>query len=319
MKEIRLWIILVATIPLFNCCNETESIDNEQTQLSFCTSVEARTRGADLTTSNLSSMGVFACYTKNGTFNSTSSTPNYMYNEKIYKDASDMWTYDNPMYWPADKNDKVSFFAYAPHNLSGLVLSDASKAGYPTLTYTVPTAEADQTDLLASIPVMNQNGGEVSFTLKHALTKVNISIESEMGIKVTALSIVGAPATGTLTFKADGFDWENYTGTQTFTATLADGGVEVTAGVADTPTSVADFFVLPNKASATLSLSYVQDGETATAAKNNIPLPATSWTQGRNMNYTLKVKKDGLSVTVTQNSEWADSGDEEVTSNNKSI
>lgn len=48
------------------------------------------------------------------------------------------------------------------------------------LSYTVPTAENKQIDFLAATPVMNQNNGNVSFKLRHTLTKINVYVKVMM-------------------------------------------------------------------------------------------------------------------------------------------
>ena len=159
---------------------------------------------------DLTDIGVFAYFT-NGAFSEGSSTPNFMYNQQVERQTGDgSWTYSPVKYWPGNTMDKISFFAYAPYvdeaasGGSNPSFQGKTATGFPKLTYTVPTAEADQTDLLAATPLMNRtvpstDSEKVKFNLKHALTKVNVSIRSEVGIKVTALSVNNAPATVTLT------------------------------------------------------------------------------------------------------------------------
>lgn len=280
---------------------------------------------------DLTDMGVFAYFT-NGTFSEGSSTSNFMYNQQVERQTSDgSWTYSPVKYWPGNRTDKISFFAYAPYvdeaatGGSNPAFQGKTAAGFPKLTYTVPTAEADQTDLLAAVPLMNRtaptiDGEKVKFNLKHALTKVNVGIKSEVGITVTALSVNSIPATATLTFTDSGFDWGSYTGTQNVNATLATGGVAVTANAADAQ-SLATFFVLPQKASATLSITYTQDGTPSMQfTKTDIALPATptAWEQGMSVGYTLHVKKDGK-VTATVGQEWTSESGGEMSDNEKGI
>ena len=81
-------------------------------------------------------------------------------------------------------------------------LRRAIQKGYPSFTYTTPTAEADQVDLLAATPIINQNGGSVDFKMQHALTKVVFNVKSNddiTGKVITAFSITGAKS-GTLAF-----------------------------------------------------------------------------------------------------------------------
>lgn len=264
---------------------------------------------------DLTDMGVFAYFT-NGTFSEGSSTPNFMYNQQVERQADGSWTYSPVKYWPGNTTDRLTFFAYAPYvdeaaaGGSNPSFQGKTAAGFPKLTYTVPAAEADQTDLLAATPLMNRTapatGSEkVKFNLKHALTKVNIGIKSEVGITVTALSVNNVPATATLTFTDSGFGWGSYTGTQNVNATLAAGGVAITANAADAQ-SLAAFFVLPQKASATFSITYTQAGTPSMQfTRTDIALPATpaSWEQGMSVGYTLHVKKDGK-VTATVGQDW---------------
>ena len=87
--------------------------------------------------------------------------------------------YSPVKFWPDNSTtDKISFFAYAPHNATGVTPSNAIQKGYPSFTYTTPTAEADQVDLLAATPIINQNGGSVDFKMQHALTKVVFNVKS---------------------------------------------------------------------------------------------------------------------------------------------
>ena len=279
---------------------------------------------------DLAAIGVFTCFT-NGAFSESSSTPNFMYNQKVERQAGDgSWTYSPVKYWPANATEKLSFFAYAPYvdettpGGSNPTLSGNTAKGFPTLAYTVPAAEAVQIDLLASVPLMNQTydgtGGSVKFTMKHALTKVNVGIKSEVGITVTALSVNNVPATATLTFTDSGSDWGSYTGTKTVNATLAGGGTAVTANAANAQL-LATFFVLPQKASATLSITYTQDGTPSMQfTKTDIALPATptAWEQGMSVGYTLHVKKDGK-VIATVGQDWTSESGGDMSGKEKGI
>lgn len=276
---------------------------------------ETRAAAEYASAADLAAIGVFACFT-NGAFSESSATPNFMYNQQVERQPSDgSWTYSPVKYWPANTTEKLSFFAYAPYvddtasGGSNPTFKGSAETGFPTLTYTVPAAEADQTDLLASVPMMNrtyeETSGSVKFTMKHALTKVNVSIKSEVGITVTALSVNNVPATAALAFTDSGFGWGSYTGTKTVNATLTGGGMDLTANATDAQT-VATFYLLPQKASATFSITYTQAGTPSMQfTRTDIALPATpaAWEQGMNVGYKLQVKKDGK-VTATVNQDW---------------
>lgn len=286
--------------------------------LSFRTTVEKPQTRAELNTDNLTATGIFA-YLTDGDFNASTATPGFMFNQKVERtNNTSPWTYSPVKYWPNNDTDKLSFFAYAPYadetvaGGSNPAFQEKTMAkGFPTLTYTVPTAEADQTDLLASEPLMNRTykgiGGSISLPMKHALTRVKFSVKTETGIKITSLAVNNIPATAKLTFTDSGFSWGSYTGTKTCTATLAGGGTSVAANASSTDAAqtVATFFLLPDKASATFSITYTQDGDSPLEIKKQeVAFPAASaWVQGGGVNYQLNVKKDGT-MTATVANDW---------------
>ena len=135
------------------------------------------------TTSDLETIGVFAYFT-HGNFNEDAATPNFMYNQLVGKQTDGTWSYSPVKFWPDNSTtDKISFFAYAPYinettGSNFFVQDKESSNGFPMLSYTVPTAENKQIDFLAATPVMNQNNGNVSFKLRHTLTKINVYVKS---------------------------------------------------------------------------------------------------------------------------------------------
>ena len=76
-----------------------------------------------------------------------------------------------------------------------------SKKGYPSFTYTTPTAEADQVDLFLPPPIINQNGGSVDFKMqtRTLLTRWFFNVKSNddiTGKVITAFSITGSKKVG---------------------------------------------------------------------------------------------------------------------------
>lgn len=133
-------------------------------------------QAGELTTDALktSGFGVFA-YQTTGNY-STSATPNFMYNTKVYGDS---WTYDIIKYWPnqiqagntdsqpatAFQADKVSFFAYGPYvahtsastgavadATSGITaLTSNATAGDPKVSFKVSNDLSKQVDLVWAV------------------------------------------------------------------------------------------------------------------------------------------------------------------------
>lgn len=323
----RTWILALLPFCL-SACGDSASPGSDAPSglaaIGFSPTVEAQTRAADFTKENLTSMGVFAYSTQGSNF-SSSSTPNFMCNQKVEKAAGSggSWTYTPVKYWPGNSNDKLSFFAYAPHGTAGLIPSGNTASNYPFLTYIVPTAEAEQTDLLAAQPLLNQtyamHSGNVDFKMKHALAKITFKVKNEAGaaVSVSGFSLDGT-ASGTLTYNGDasGFSWGSYGGTTTFTGKAGSSApVSVPTTTTSVPaTDVATFYMLPNTGS-TFSITYsVGGGAPKTVTGKTIPdIPA--WTAGAAINYTMTIKTDNISEVVAEMSTaWLSDGESAVES-----
>lgn len=282
---------------------------------------------------DITSMYVFASHT--GTANwATTNTPNFMYKQLMEKSGGN-WTYTPLKYWPNSTNDKISFFAYAPVNLTGLTLSGNNVAG-PTLTYVVPTNESSQQDLLAS-SLLNRTKttGTVSFSMKHTLTQVKFKVKKEAAgssagttdnttITLTGLQIV-MPGVATLSFTAsadNAFSWSLSSTQSTFSADAKFTGSNIS--LTTTPAEVAAFFLLPvgdPSQSVTLKLIYTLAKTSGSNTGTSIPitsaisLPATPvWNSGSSIVYTVSVVDDRLEISeATSVKDFNSSGDDTVT------
>ena len=137
MKKLFLF---AAAAAMFTACSETEVLDQTANQQAIenqggvkfdVYTSRAVTRGGtpnDITNDNIGKIGfgVFAYYTAGDVY-STSATPNFMYNQKVWTGDSPattetIWKYEPVKYWPneygdaaiSDEVDKVTFFSYAP-------------------------------------------------------------------------------------------------------------------------------------------------------------------------------------------------------------
>lgn len=341
MKGIKLFTPPLASLLLLAACGETDDAEHRTTPIGFSTRVtetattespHARTnhtgtprtgttRAEEITTANLTSMGILAYYTGQANFDAANATPSFMYNQPVTKSGT-TWTYTPLKYWPNNPEDKVSFFAYAPHNATGVTLSSADHTGYPYLTYEVPAAEANQTDLLASLPLLDKNGENLTFTMKHALTKVNIIVkdgESDDTPKVLNNFTLKAKSQGKLTYTADGFNW-NTNDYPTTTYTITQSNFNVTKG---STTTIATLYLIPDKTDATFSMEYTVHGtieadgippvHTVTVTDKSMP-EASKWTAGKEVNYTITIKKTGVEIDADTGNTW-----EEDTNNHADI
>lgn len=144
---------------------------------------DAQSRAAIMNTEDLQeqSFGVFAYYTDGAEYDGTTS-PNFMFDQKVTYSAGN-WTYSPLKYWPNDADDRLSFYAYAPHinDSKGNITFPAftkTSTGAPSLTYTLNANLANHVDLLWADPttvknLTNQKIAEnVQFNFKHALSRI---------------------------------------------------------------------------------------------------------------------------------------------------
>lgn len=184
-KSILISALALAALATTSCSNEeTKAIEPQSNAIEFGTYLgrDAISRGSVFTTTDMESagFGVFAAYTGTANFGD-SHTMNFMYNQKVTKSGA-AWIYDPLKYWPNNQGDKVSFFAYAPYDVTGANLSANTEAGAPQITFTVQTNVADQKDLTLAVAQKNIQKqsitGKVYFTFKHVLARIGLNVEA---------------------------------------------------------------------------------------------------------------------------------------------
>lgn len=226
-KSFYLGLITLATMSMASCSNDEvfESMpQNNAIEFSTYLGRDAQTRAPQLVTGNFENFGVFASYTQSADW--SNHTPNFMYNQLVEKTGT--WSYSPKKYWPTKKDEKISFFAYAPHandaSTGIVVTSDNSHTGAPTIKYTVSEANLEtQADFVADV-LMNQikegdgsslDGAnrEVTFELNHELTRVGFEAKldreawgagaNQTQVNITSIKFQTAPnlyETATYTF-----------------------------------------------------------------------------------------------------------------------
>lgn len=148
--------------------------------------------------------GVFGYYTEQEAW-STSHTPNFMYNEKIsWSTGDNKWGYTPLKYWPNNKEDKVSFFAYAPYDAgsaSNFAFTTVGSMTAPQFTFTVNSDVKKQQDLLIAKQVNKvkqttvdnaaiTTSDKVDFSFEHALARIGFNVQA-------IVDNVNSPTTGT--------------------------------------------------------------------------------------------------------------------------
>lgn len=220
-------ILAATTVFVLGACSKNEvDVNVDKVPVTFGTYVgmtKATTGDIDLDglKSSEDGFGVYCYYSDNSSYNSSSSTPNFMLNQKVYNSnhsshsagADATWTYTPIKYWPNEygdganstTTDKLTFRAYAPYstgstnNISNLPDKNSTAT---TLTYTVDNS--NQVDLLwasnavGSLTDLTKKNvtvtSTVDFTFSHALSKITFSHQAVVD-QVNPSS--GALATGT--------------------------------------------------------------------------------------------------------------------------
>ena len=302
MKQINLFLLIITGILLSNCSSGiTEEIPQTGLPVGFSAFVEelsGETR-ADAVT-DVTSMGVFAYATKTTDFNWTTSLPNFMYNQQMTKNATTgKWDYTPQMYWPLNTEEKITFYAYAPHNNvitnngDELSLSASTVPGLPTFIYTNNTAK---TDLLLSTPIQNRTNLDpnIRFTLKHALVKISFSVQNfvpDVPKTVTSITVKARNKCTITETQTNGisYDYDTSGGAATY-STGAGFSIPLTTGD-ETVYPAATFFLLPYMEDATYNVTYTVDdgsGQSVTTSDQSFPT-AILWAPGASIVYILKI------------------------------
>lgn len=216
------------------------------------------TRGTAVTPSSVQTggIGVFAFYQKaksNGypvNYSQALGEPNFMYNQQLTSsDGGTTWTYSPQKYWPNNRNDQLSFFAYAPYEAStaweeDFALTTNAKGTTLRKSFTIHPQPADQVDYLWATPVLNQkkptdisSASPITFGFRHLCAQLNFKIQlgtksgdtvtpaawTDGGHTVTLDSVVVAGAYTTLNLTA------TYTqgGTPEMAETLSGSGSQI--------------------------------------------------------------------------------------------
>lgn len=299
MPKHLLILSLLLTLAV-GCKREADDDMPGQTPVAFAARLdgEEATRAGVIDNDKLASMGVFASYTGQSDW-TTSSTSNFMYNQPVEKSPG-TWTYTPMKYWPNTEGDKLSFFAYAPHavNMAGLTTdgyNSSNATGYPTFRYEPPVDITNQTDLLFAPPLLNKTkGSELSFTMGHVLTHVLFKVKSTSNMTVSKLTVNKGAQLGYLSYDESGYSWTSINGNQAFSY----------AKSTDVPenklTDICESFLLPRNAES-VTLTFTEDGSN-TEQTETIALPSSPvWAMNKTVAYTIGVEnKTKITLSVKE-------------------
>lgn len=254
---------------------------------------EAVTRGTPVTTATMhADATVFAAtYPATDTWNN-SMPPSYFYNVQVKKSENWATSYN----WPGS-NKKIAFFAYAPHQCTGVTLTSASSTpGAPTIRYIVPTTVTDQTDLLtaSSTDVAGDIYAATPLTFKHALTAIRFETGSTLlPGTVTKISLKNVYGMGT--YRIGDTNWSAHSYQRNFEQTLSvitpDPNVEGTPITQPAQTFMMIPQTLPTNA--TVEVVYV-DNVTQTSHTLTASIAGKTWEMGKTVTYRI----NSSSITI---------------------
>lgn len=171
-------------------------------------------------------------------------------------------------FWPF--GCALSFYAYAPYHADtstgSLVFPSGTSGGYPTASYTVPSAPAEQEDLVLAAPVLDrtQDAGNVPLVFSHALTQVVFKarwtgedpfvrrvLSRGLGVKIRSIALENVRGSSSVTFYSGGYNWDSPApedlaayATASYSLTLANGSL-VAEPLTQAPT-YTDSFLRPD-------------------------------------------------------------------------
>ena len=183
-KSIFLSVLALAAVV---SCQKSEVVDtkyNEEIGFETYVGRDAMTKATPYGSTALpNSIGVYGFYLGTATDWTTDSKANLWVNESFAKPSSGDWTTTNKKYW-TNGTDKYTFFAYAPYADGTLTKGDGSLVApttvnltNPALVYTVPTALANQVDLIYSNNLnttFKNNTDATKLTFQHALARLTV-------------------------------------------------------------------------------------------------------------------------------------------------
>lgn len=210
MKTINVMMASLAALLVAACSqNEvTEVSPDAHPQMKFGVYTGTPTRGVDTDNNSIKDdptdgnkyggFGIMGYFTGSKGWNDAkaSTAPGFMHNQMVKWDETlnsntGGWTYSPVKYCPNNKNDKISFFAYAPYEnkwesgeKTGVTVCDATTQGIPYVKFKIKEGEdlPKMVDLVVANALdktyENSKSG-VTFNFEHTLSR--ISFQAQLG------------------------------------------------------------------------------------------------------------------------------------------
>lgn len=278
--------LLAGALALLSGCSNENSTDEEllpTSAIRFSTYLAAEEAGRGTVTDDAllktNGFGVMG-YLHTAETSPTYAAPDFMNNQQVtYDNGTSGWTYAPLKYWPANSTDRLDFLAYAPYGNANIQVE-----GH-TLTFTVNSDPAQQTDLVVATPITNASYATAStgiqFTFAHLLSRIEFSAIAADGTTSITLHSVALAGnffpTGTVDLAAATPGITGSTPTeQTYTLTTGEGCL----------------FLIPTATVALSATIRYSVGEDETVIEKTVPLTTTTFEAGKSYHIRFKVSTD---------------------------
>lgn len=213
MKTIHVMMAPLAALLMAGCSqNEvTEVSPDAHPQMKFGVYTGTPTRGLDTDNTSIKAdptaadkyggFGIMGYYTGSKDWKDAKATtaPGFMHNQMVEWDGklnsnAGGWKYSPVKYWPNNKSDKISFFAYAPFEnkwstgeKTGVTVCDATTQGIPYIKFEIKKGDelprmVDLVVASATDKTYENSQGGVTFNFEHTLSRISFKAQLGDGI-----------------------------------------------------------------------------------------------------------------------------------------
>lgn len=302
IKPTLLMIITVIQCFLLGSCTvESEEVatqNHDSTVINFIASDgdNINTRGARVEATSISYGVSASIYDGSGSY-ATALCSNYFRNINVTN------TGETAYYWP-ESTQKLSFYAYAPYNGTGITLASESTTGRMTYTYIPSGTIANQCDFMTAESLDNTtpSADPILLSFSHHTSEFTFLLKNNTpdNITVNWLKIPDMASSASW----NGSAWTGVSDITT-TYTLAVGSVVNSGNSLDITGTSNHFFLIPQTKLAgeeLIRLNITRNGATTTL---DYELPANfTCTAGTSYAYTLTIKSDLEVDSDTDISSW---------------
>ena len=302
-RSVFAFVILSAVMSNIACsCNKDDvpSVQQSSKPIVFNITEGGKTRGAQVTTANLGTFGVFASFVTRDHDVSSARLGDFFYNAACTSNTPTAY------YWPT--SGYMYFDIYAPYNGAGITLPAKNSMVSAIYTVTVQENAASQIDFVTTDiqSISSEYKATLEPTLEHRMANVQFDIRNKKStaIKIKTLYFYGLKRTGKLQYAI----WDNLDNTNTASShpfyLTANTNVAGNAIISLTG-SDKQFFIIPQTIAAGTEIFKIVTEEDGVENTYTYSLPsAYTFSMANVYKFTLNVGKS-LTVTSVTVTDWA--------------